>query len=106
MAKLGRHSDVDRKMLRFAAAISRGLGPRSSCWGRFEANFAVVADLSGETSSPHDSAQKPAPSVGVSPIRPGFLLVSPPVLVATASVPHESMHTAPTVPWLGRSMPE
>ena len=60
MVTLGRHSDVDRKMLSFAAAISRGFGPRSSCWGRFEANFAVAADLSGRTSSPHDSAQKPS----------------------------------------------
>lgn len=44
------------------------------------------------------SAQKPAPIVGVSPIRPDLLFVRPPVLVATARLPHVSRQTAPTVP--------
>ncbi|KAG2025135.1 hypothetical protein GB937_003367 [Aspergillus fischeri] len=58
-----------------------------------------IPSASGNTSS-HASAQNPAPSVGVSPIRPGSLFVSPPVLVATTRFPHRSRHTHPTVPWL------
>ena len=53
----------------------------------------------------HSSAQKPAPAVGVSPMRPDNLLVSPPVLVATHMVPSRSRATQPTVPWGRYSMP-
>ena len=44
------------------------------------------------------SAQVPAPMIGVSPILPSGFPVIPPVLVAAASTPLESMATAPTVP--------
>lgn len=47
----------------------------------------------------HSSAQNPAPSVGVSPTRPGSLFVMPPVDVATQIVPMLSRTTQPTVPW-------
>src|SRR5690606_14979723 len=44
------------------------------------------------------SAQVPAPITGESPMRPHFLLVMPPVLVAAAMWPWRSSATAPTVP--------
>jgi hypothetical protein len=45
----------------------------------------------------HAPAHPPAPLRGVSPIRPSYLLVLPPVDVAAASQPAQSAATAPTV---------
>lgn len=45
------------------------------------------------------------PTQGESPTRPGILLVMPPVLVAAATLPSQSIATAPTVSHLA-PMPE
>lgn len=69
---------------------------RQECSGWDESQDVVRPVLDD---SVHSSAQKPAPRVGVSPIRPVSLLVMPPVLVATAQTPSSSRATAPHVPW-------
>ena len=50
------------------------------------------------------SAHVPAPTIGVSPMRPHRLLVMPPVEVAAATLPEASSATAPTVPNFFSSM--
>jgi hypothetical protein len=75
-----------RQLVRRDVKLARGFGESEICF--------VVAG--GGVA--HSSAQKPAPSVGVSPTRPGSLFVMPPVEVATQSVPSRSSTTQPTVP--------
>jgi len=50
-----------------------------------------------ETAPLSSSAQPPAPIIGLSPTRPNFFAVIPPVDVATATCPNASIATAPTV---------
>lgn len=89
--ELGLDVELEGKRARRRRVIIRGSQRGLERTGR--------ADKVGFGDAGQTSAQNPAPTEGVSPMRPGFLFVLPPVLVATASRPCWSNATAPTVPW-------